>query len=163
MKVKNFLRASRGRIGATRLYAPTSPNTKLLPTPLHSIGTPPPFNIPRSAPAACRPTLPLTPQSRRMLDNFPPGCPPSKKSYVRPCNYWMSTLTESTHFIMTCSFKIETMNSHGKVIKLCKIIQIVQKWKHKVCTHTQLLTLFPLCTGTIQRSKTIVIGTSSVR
>ena len=36
----------------------------------------PPVNIHRSAPAACRPRLPLTQQSRRMLGNFPPGCPP---------------------------------------------------------------------------------------
>jgi len=74
MKVKNFFRASRGRIGAPRLYTLASPYTKLLPMVLHSIGTPP-FNIPRSAPAACGPRLPLTQQSRRMLDNFPPGCP----------------------------------------------------------------------------------------
>ena len=39
----------------------------------------PPFNIPRFAPAACRPTLPLTQQSRIMLHNFPPGCPPLQK------------------------------------------------------------------------------------
>ena len=36
----------------------------------------PPFNIPRSAPAACRPRLPLTHQ---ILNNFPAGCPPSQK------------------------------------------------------------------------------------
>ena len=41
----------------------------------------PPFNIPRSAPAACRPRLPLTQQSRRMLDKFPPGCPPLQKKW----------------------------------------------------------------------------------
>ena len=38
-----------------------------------------PFNTPRSAPAAYTPRLPLTQQSRRMLDNFPPGCPPLQK------------------------------------------------------------------------------------
>ena len=67
---------------AFRSASPT--DTKLLPMALHSIGTLP-FNIPRSAPAACRPRLPLTQQSRRMFNNFPPGCPPCKKSYVRPC------------------------------------------------------------------------------
>jgi len=75
MKVKNFFRASRGRIGATRLYALASPYASYGPAQYRH----PPFNIPRSTPAACRPRLPLTQQSWRMLDNFPPDCPPLQK------------------------------------------------------------------------------------
>ena len=53
-----------------------------------------PFNIPRSAPAACTPRLPLTQQSRRMLNNFPPGCPP-------PCKKVMYGPEYSAHNVAT--------------------------------------------------------------
>jgi len=83
MKVKKFFprfaRTDRHYTPLCTAFRSASPtDTKLLPTALHSISTPP-FNIPRSAPAACRHRLPLTQQSRRMFNNFPPGCPPLQK------------------------------------------------------------------------------------
>ena len=74
MKVKIFFRASHRRIGAARLYALASPYKIASYGPAQNRH--PPFTIPRSAPAACRPRLPLT---QPMLNNFPPGCPPLQK------------------------------------------------------------------------------------
>ena len=50
----------------------------MLPIALHSIGIRPSTFL-HPPPAACRPRLPLTQQSPKMLDNFPPGCPPLQK------------------------------------------------------------------------------------
>jgi len=115
MKVKIFFRASRRRIGATHLYALASPYASYGPAQYRH----PPFNIPRSAPAACRPRLPLTQQSQRMLHNFPPGCPPLQKKLCTAlstgCNHstlqWYcyrrhtshhATATRGSHIYVAC-------------------------------------------------------------
>jgi len=81
------------KFSALRAYAPlctayrsASPNTKLLPTALHSISTPPyTFLHPPLLHVQYTYTLPLTEQSRRLLDNFPPGCPPLHVWPWLPC------------------------------------------------------------------------------
>ena len=79
----------------------------------------PPFNIPRSAPAACRPRLPLTQQSRRMLDNFPPGCPPLQKklctallSFEHQPLYKETFIVEGTHTHVLWSLICDSMVFH---------------------------------------------------
>ena len=84
MKVKNFFRASRGKIfsalraDGSALRASMHLPLHMLPIALHSIGIRPSTFL-HPPPAACRPRLPLTQQSPKMLDNFPPGCPPLQK------------------------------------------------------------------------------------
>ena len=67
-----FARTDRHYAPLCTAFRSASPNTKLLPTALHSISNPPSTFL-DPPPAACRRTLPLTQQSRRMLENFPTG------------------------------------------------------------------------------------------